>query len=232
MKLRYFLPFICAPLLVSCSGPDSDLAKEGVHGSVKSITERQCEPTYRNDKWTAGEPRIPSYSILNYTAEGNFLEGFTLNARGDTLAKSTVKREDGDIVEEVFHVASLAPSGQKVYEPSTRIILERVSDELVNFEIWDGGQLAREGGRYFDSKGRLVRQVHVMGDREVVIYYVYEKDLLRENYQEEADGSRSATQLYDYDDYDENGNWTIRLVYLDDERIKPDVVVKRELVYY
>ena len=51
-------------------------------------------------------------------------------------------------------------------------------------------------------------------------------------WQEELDGSRSATQLYDYTEFDDRGNWTLRLVYTDEERIAPELAITRLLEYY
>ncbi|MCK4988885.1 MAG: hypothetical protein KAS29_00305, partial [Bacteroidales bacterium] len=93
-------------------------------------------------------------------------------------------------------------------------------------------QLRFEGATYYDSKGRIQRQVQVINNREVIVHHVYEKNLLVEMYQEELDGTRSATQLYDYSEFDEHGNWTLRLVYNGDEKITPELAITRVLEYY
>jgi hypothetical protein len=72
----------------------------------------------------------------------------------------------------------------------------------------------------------------VINNREVIVHHVYEKNLLVEMYQEELDGTRSATQLYDYSEFDEQGNWTLRLVYTGEERITPELAITRVLEYY
>ena len=45
-------------------------------------------------------------------------------------------------------------------------------------------------------------------------------------------GERSATQLYEYGDFDDKGNWTVRLIYVGEDKITPELVVIRELTYY
>ena len=74
--------------------------------------------------------------------------------------------------------------------------------------------------------------MQVGNDREVTIYHVYEKNMLVENYREEISGERSATQLYEYDEFDDKGNWTLRLIYVGEEKITPEMVITRELTYY
>ena len=122
---------------------------------------------------------------------------------------------------------------RSLYDRTTsRTILERVSSEQVNFEVWQKEQRISEGANYFDGKGRILRQVQVGGDREVNIYHVYEKSLLVENYWEEISGERTRTQQYEYDEFDDKGNWTVRLIYLGEDKITPQLVVTRELTYY
>ena len=65
-----------------------------------------------------------------------------------------------------------------------------------------------------------------------MVHYVYEKDLLVENFQMELDGTRSVTQLYDYVEFDDKENWTVKLVYVGEEKISPEVAVTRSLEYY
>ena len=115
---------------------------------------------------------------------------------------------------------------------ASRTMMARVSDDQVNFEVWQNEQLRFEGTSYYDSKGRMERQVQVVNNREVILHHVYEKNLLVEMWQEELDGSRSATQLYEYSEFDEHGNWTLRLVYPGDEKITPEFVITRLLEYY
>ena len=102
----------------------------------------------------------------------------------------------------------------------------------MNFEIWQNDQLSFEGASYYDSKGRVERQVQVVNNREVMVHNVYEKDLRVEMYQEESDGTRSGTQLYEYGEYDENGNWTLRLVYNGEVKISPEFAITRTIEYW
>jgi hypothetical protein len=217
---------------MACSGGQNDLTKAGMKGKVKMIREVQCDATYQDNKWVAGKPLTGDQRVLIYDENGLFVESYALTEKGDTLGKSTVKRENGDIVEEIyFSRFMLNPQESKLFKTS-RTMLERVSENQMNFEIWEGNRLLRQGANYHDSKGRMLRQVQVVSDREVTIHYVYEKNLLTEHYQEEENGERSATQLYDYDGFDKEGNWTMKLIYRGNEKIKPDLVIKRELKYY
>ena len=74
--------------------------------------------------------------------------------------------------------------------------------------------------------------MQVVNNREVIIHHVYEKNLLVEMYQEELDGSRSATQLYEYSAFDDQGNWTLRLIYSGEEKITPGMAITRMLEYH
>ncbi len=184
----------------------------------------QFEATHENDKWVAGKPTLYGGQIVTYDQKGFYVGSYALNNAGDTTGISTCVRENGEMIEEQF---------RSTFTRSTsRTILERVSGEQVNFEVWQNGQRAYEGANYFDGKGRLLRQVQVGGEREVNIYHVYKKNLLVENYSEEISGERTATQQYEYDAFDAHRNWTTRLIYLGEDKITPKLVVTRELTYY
>ena len=110
--------------------------------------------------------------------------------------------------------------------------MDRVSEDQINFEVWQNERLTYEGATYYDTKGRIERQVQVVNNREVIVHHVYEKNLLVEMYQQELDGSRSATQQYEYSEFDDHGNWTLRLVFSGEEKITPDMAITRVLEYY
>ena len=220
-------------LATSCSGDRTDLINSGLKGPVKSFKEVRCDPTYSSGKWVAGKPLVNDFRVVHFDREGNFTESFSIDTRGDTLGRSTCTRDkNGDMVEEVFFTKFwLTPQESRMYQTS-RTVLERVSEEQVNFEVWKGDERLNEGANYYDRKGRLTRQVHVFSGQESVVHYIYEKDLLLENYQETVSGERIATQLYEYGDFDDRGNWRLKLVYVDEDRIAPDVAISREISYY
>ena len=211
-------------LLVSCSGGTNDLDRSGLKGKVKSIAEHQFDATAKDGKWVAGDLSFYGHRILNYNQEGFYVGSIALTQQGDTIGYTTCRRENGYMVEEVFH-SSMGGN-------QSRTLLDRVSDEEENFEVWEGEQLQAEGANYFDSKGRILKQARVVNDREVVYQFVYEKDLLVANYEEEVSGERTRAQQYEYQEFDDEGNWIRQLVYVGDEKISPEVVLTRELEYY
>lgn len=228
---RYFF-LLVSFVLASCSGGKGDLGRHGLKGDVRSTSEFQCETTYENETWVASVECAESYRVMEYDTEGNYIQSYTMSDCGDTTSLIKIKRENGDVVEESYYNrVNLTPKHHKMMLAS-RIVMDRVSDDQVNFELWQDSQLRFEGTTYYDSKGRIERQVQVVNNREVIVHHVYEKNLLVEMWQEELDGSRSATQLYDYGDFDEQGNWTLRLVYSGDEKIKPDLAISRIIDYY
>lgn len=233
MKALYRYLFLLGTLvLASCSGGKGDLVRHGLKGDVRSTSEFQCETTYENDKWVASVECADSYRVMEYDTEGNYTQSYTMSDCGDTTSLIKIKRENGDVVEESYYNrVNLTPKHHQMMLAS-RIVMDRVSDDQVNFELWQDSQLRFEGTTYYDSKGRIERQVQVVNNREVIVHHVYEKNLLVELWQEELDGSRSATQLYEYGDFDEHGNWTLRLVYSGDEKIKPDLAISRIIDYY
>ncbi|RPI42404.1 MAG: hypothetical protein EHM46_05230 [Bacteroidetes bacterium] len=193
-------------------------------GKVKSVVEHQYEATLEDGRWVAGDPSFIGHWVMNYDRDGNYMESVALNYQGDTAGHSVVERKDGKIVEEEFHSVHL--------KRTTRTILEWVSDEQANFEIWEGEVLHYEGANFYDSRGRILRQIRHANGQEITNHYKYEKDLLVENYHEDLDGNRTFTQQYEYQDFDRKGNWTTRLIYAGGEKITPDLVVKREIEYY
>jgi len=218
--------------LVSCSGGSNDLDRHGLKGKVRAIREFQCNATYENEKWVAGTECSNGFRVVEYDTDGYYIQAFSMSDCGDTTSLSTTKRENGVVVEESYYSrVNMTPVHSKMVLVS-RTVMDKVSADQVNFEVWQNEQLRFEGATYYDSKGRIQRQVQVINNREVNVHHVYEKKLLVEMYQEELDGTRSATQLYEYSEFDENGNWTLRLVYSGDEKITPEFAISRVLEYY
>ena len=218
--------------LVSCSGGSNDLDRHGLKGKVSAIHEFQCDATYENEKWVAGIDCANDYRVVEYDTEGDYIQSYTMAECGDTTSLTTVKRENGELVEESYYTrVNMTPKHHKMMLTS-RTVMDRVSDNQVNFEVWQNEQLRFEGATYYDSKGRIDRQVQVVNNREVIVHHVYKKDLLVEMWQEELDGTRSATQLYEYSEFDEQGNWILRLVYPGDEKITPELAISRIIDYY
>jgi hypothetical protein len=233
MKSTLTLPVIFLLVsLVSCSGGLNDLDRGGLKGKVMSTKEFQCKPTYENSAWVAGTDCSQGFRVMEYDEKGFYIQAYSINDMGDTASLSTAKRENGDVVEEVYYSRVYSTPKHSKMMMVSRTVMDRVSGDQVNFEVWQDEQLRYEGATYYDSKGKIEKQVQVVNNHEVTIHHVYDKNLLVEMYQEESDGSRSATQLYDYSDFDEKGNWTLRLVYNGEEKIKPEFVITRTLEYY
>lgn len=232
MKFNHSLSLLLLlAILTSCSGGRNDFDRYGLKGKVKEIRETQCDPAYENEHWLAGSECEPGYRMMAFDEDGNYIHSMTITDEGDTLAMTVAKRENGDMVEEIHYSGqSMTPRHRRLVVIS-RTIQDRVSDNQVNFEIWQQEQLRYEGATYYDSKGRVDRQVQVVNDREVTVHNVYEKDLLVEMYQVDAHGSRLATQQYEYPEFDSKGNWTLRLVYMGEEKIKPELAITRTVEY-
>jgi len=227
-----FLMFLFVVLVSCSSGGSNDLDRNGLEGKVKSTREFQCNATYENKEWVAGIDCANGFRVKEYDENGMYIQAFSMSDCGDTTSLTTARRENGEVVEESnYNRINMTPKHSKMMLAS-RTVMDRVSDDQVNFEVWQNEQLRFEGTSYYDSKGRMERQVQVVNNREVILHHVYEKNLLVEMWQEELDGSRSATQLYDYSEFDEHGNWTLRLVYPGDEKITPEFAITRMLEYY
>jgi len=220
---RAYLVFLAGLFLLSCSSGDSDLSKRRLKGEVSMITETQHEAIHKNDQWTPGKS-LYGKRIIRYDKAGMYQGTAILTDAGDTLGITRIRREDGEMVEEVFR--------SSVNGRSTRTIMDKVSDEQTNFEVWEGDAQRYEGAFFYDSRGRTIRQVQVYDDMEESTYFVFEKDLVVESYQENEQGSRTNTQLFEYPEFDETGNWIKRLVYLDEDRIVPEVITLRNYTYY
>ena len=218
-------------LMVSCSGGTNDFDRYGLKGNVKKVTELQCDATYENEHWVASSNCEQGFRVMEFDEKGFYLRSMTIADGGDTLAMTIAKRENGELVEEIHYSGeSMTPKHRRLVVVS-RTIQDRVSDNQVNFEIWQQEQLRYEGATYYDSKGRVDRQVQVVNNLEVMVHSVYEKDLLVEMYQVDSYGSRLATQKFEYGDFDKKGNWTLRLVYVGEEKITPEWAVSRTIEY-
>lgn len=222
--MKQIIPLIVlAIFLASCSGENSDLDKAGLKGDISRVIEHQYEAVHKNDGWEPGKPGLYGHKVVEYDSEGKYVKSLALTHKGDTIGYTRVRWEDGEKVEESFH--------SLVNGRSTRTLMERVSDEQLNFEVWEGETLHYEGAAFMDSKGRTLSQVTVVDEREVTNHYEYDKDLLVKTYQEELSGEITGTQLYEYTEFDEKGNWTRRLIYLTEDRIVPELITTREYVY-
>jgi len=227
-----FPVFLLLALLVSCSGGSNDLDRNGLKGKVKATSEFQCDATYVNEEWVADVECADGYRVTEYDEEGKYIQAYSMAECGDTTSLTTAKRENGEVVEELYYIRrNLTPKHAKMVLVS-RTVMDKVSDDQTNFEVWQNEQLRFEGATYYDSKGRIDRQVQVVNSREVIVHHEYEKNLLVEMWIEELDGTRSATQLYEYSQFDDHGNWTLRLVYPGEEKITPEMAITRVLDYY
>ena len=223
--LKNLLPLFSVILfLTSCGGSINDLDRSGIKGNVKSIQEEQFEARHRDGQWAAGDQLRVGTRVVNYDEQGLYVNLVSLGLGGDTTAVAYCKRENGEMVEEIFEA--------RYNQTTTRTLLDRVSPKQLNYELWQNDVLQYEGANYFDSKGRLIRQVQVINEEEVVMYHSFEKNLLVKSIQENLDGERLATRIYEYTEFDDQGNWTTQLLYLDEEKIKPDRVIKRTITYY
>lgn len=223
--MRPLLPLCLLVLLLSsCSSSVNDLERSGLKGNVKSVTEHQYEAEFEEGRWVAGDPSFTGHHITKYDHNGFYLETIVLSQLGDTVGFSICKRENGEMVEEEF--VSILDN------KTTRSIMEKVSDEQVNFEVWADDRLHYEGANYYDSRGRISRQIRVVNNTELTNYYVYENNLLVENFQEDYRRNRTMIHRYEYLTFDDKGNWTSRLVYVGKERIVPDLMVTREIEYF
>ena len=211
-------------ILASCSGGLTDLDRAGLKGRVKSITERHYKATFKDGHWVAGNPSSYSRAVINYTSDGSYMGSIALNENGDTTGFTRIRRVDGEMVEEVFY--------SRISHRTSKTMYDRVSDEEVYFEVWEGAKLSYEGAIYYDSKGRIERQAGVVDDLEVMNYYVYEKGMLVENYQEDLSGERTATLKYEYEEFDDKGNWIVKLTYVGEDQTTPPRVIKREYTYH
>ncbi|MDF1575243.1 MAG: hypothetical protein P1P86_08655 [Bacteroidales bacterium] len=221
-----------AAILSSCAGNLNDLDRRGLKGKVKATNEFQCDATYENEKWVAGTDCANGYRVVEYDEEGNYIQAMSMSDCGDTTNLSTVRRENGELVEESYFTRfQMTPKHSRMVLFS-RTVMDRVSEDQINYEVWQEDRLTFEGSTYYDSKGRIERQVQVVNNREVIVHHIYEKNLLVEMYQQELDGSRSATQQYEYSEFDDHGNWTLRLVYNGEEKITPEMAITRVLEYY
>ena len=231
-SLLNFPVIILFVFLVSCSGGSNDLDRHGIKGKVMTTMEFQCDATYENEQWVAGIECENGYRAVEYDTEGFYQKTFNMADCGDTTNLSVTRRENGELVEETYFTrVQMTPKHSRMM-PVSRTVMDRVSDVQVNFEVWQDEQLRFEGTTFYDSKGRVDRQIQVVNNREVILHHVYEKNLLVEIYQQELDGSRSATQQYEYTEFDDQGNWTLRLVYTGEEKITPELTITRVLDYY
>ncbi len=89
--------------LVSCSQATNDLYRKGLKGQVKSVREVQCNPTHEDEKWVASSDCDSDSRVVEYDHEGNYTQSYSLNDNRDTTSLAVARRENGELVEEIFY---------------------------------------------------------------------------------------------------------------------------------
>ena len=191
---------------------------------MSGYTELWFEPIYNGQKWVAGTPVYFGNRIMKYDRDGNYVGSTILSDGGDPIGVTECRWEDGEMKEEVFR--------SNIDGRTSKTMYEKINDREIQFEIWDRDRLIFEGATFLDSRGRIERQGQVVNNIEVYNFFVYEKNMLVKYYQEDLSGVRTTTHLYEYEDFDKKNNWTVRLVYTEDEKIVPEYYVTRSYTYY
>ena len=125
-----FVLILLIALLGSCSGGSGDLSRYGLKGKVKEFLgplpiEIQCDPTYDNDHWVASDRCEQGFRLLEFNGKGQYLRSMIMSLDDDTLNMVVPKRENENLVEEVYYTREYLTPRHSRLVPVSRYPISR-----------------------------------------------------------------------------------------------------------
>lgn len=228
MDMKRFLLYslflvVTASLVISCSEV-TDRDMQNLKGKVKLISVRSHWAVKESGEWVPGS--ISEYENFDtyYTEDGKYTESQSYDNNHKFHSKiAPTKQERGKVVEET------------VYDKRGKVIsiikIAHLSDKKMSFEIYNTNNiLERKGETNKNSSNKIL--------------YAYAVDSYDDRYETKHDYDNNGelikttnsspndtiTYSFKYPDVDEKGNWTKKIVFL--EEGDPYHIVTRKIEYY
>lgn len=224
-SVKWLIFIFLTAILMSC-GNESQYREWGLKGKVKSVTEKYYAAEYDGERIEKGKGLPYGNYRLVFDEKGRLVEITYFDENGKVSGKSITVREGGKVREENFY------NGEGKLETTTKVT--HVSDNEIAFEAYDGEGVMVRNGTSFLEKGRVVKQLLRMYEdgavsKEFTLLTDFDgDDNMVSQKQLDKDGDTYVT-LYEYRQFDENGNWTEAITYLNG---MPQGILSREISYY
>lgn len=214
MRNILFLLFISLPFSDYAQYVKSDLQRQRIKGSIKTVTE------YERDAKTN---ELVTKSVSKYNNAGNQLDYCTYAADNSLLSKSVYSYDDSGRLTDVKRYRSDGTLNVRtIHRCDAR------GNVIVDSNYDGSGTLFMVGRSAYNGNG--TRRVYDRFSKEGLLF-------LKSNFKYDSDGNEVEEKQYDshhglkyattyeYEQFDAHGNWTKRIMFKNDE---PAVVVDRE----
>jgi len=216
-------------LLTSCSY-NNDWKRDGLNGKVKTYFERYYEAEMKFGEWENGDIDFYGHLRVSYDSEGNCQWTDYLDDENELFIKAISKRENGELIESDYYDSD----GELMIKTK---FIHNSKDELEYIEYDVKGERISQGKSYFANNRIIKAQYQRFEDdkeeKEYTTVFEYDKDgnVLSEK-QTDKKGEITYFKKYEYLAFDENKNWTKKLIYDSEAGEEPINIVIREYEYY
>lgn len=215
----------------------NDLPEAGLRGKVRSVRESTTFFKAKKKDWDRSDVISVDESLTEYGEIGDFIRYVLFKTDGSFAA--IITRES------TIAAPGEAPSIKEVIKDPQGTIIGGTEKRLIStqtFEFKAYGskmKLVKTGVIETNENGRVVRQSYdrfgIDGKpdgrfKNTLTYDAY--GFVTTHTQTDGDGRISFFNRYEYIDFDDQGNWTERLVYESEEAKEAAASVKRKIEYY
>jgi hypothetical protein len=224
MKFLHFTLFLLVYSLLASAQGKTDLQRQKLKGSVKTLTEYEYEVIV--DKKEAQKGSLRWKSVSNFDKDGKQVGFATYSADNALLSKSVYNFNDSGRLLDVKRYRADGGLNVKViykYDAKGNILEEE------NFDA--SGTMFMKGVNKYD-----VRDNRIVYDRfnqfgHLFLKSNYKFDKAGHEIQEREYDSHEALKYattFEYSNFDKQGNWLQKITYKNDE---PKIITEREIEY-
>lgn len=223
------LLIITIGILTSCTN-NNDWNTFGLKGQIKIYIERNYEAEKKFGEWGKGDIEYYGHNRCSFDSKGNYQWIEYLDEDYELSGKLIPKRENGDVIEESYY----DKDGKLI---SKTKIIHKSKGELEYIGYDKDGEKTTQGKSNFANNRIIKQQYQKFEDNNVkeeyTIVYEYDKDRnLVSQIQTDKKGEITYSLKIEYLAFDENKNWTKRLIYDSEKGEEPENIVTREYEYY
>lgn len=237
MKKLLVILFLGA-LLSACSNPKSQQYL-GLKGGVESVKDFKHEALNKFGEAEIGD--LGAVEVYKFDTKGYLIEYSTYDRDGDCVVNSKNEYEGDECIKSTFINKSFGDtviSSLVERKGNIRVCEIKKGDDISTAEFnqsdtylcatyknADNTHEIQE--KWFDKYGNVIEFKMKRGGE--VVYWTKSKFEGNNEVQTEyLKGGESGISTYSYSDYDDTGNWTKKVSYLNGE---PEYIVKREIKY-
>lgn len=230
--LRYVLLLITTSL-ISCN-PKTDWQANGLKGEVKSIIEEYHEAKMEFGEWTQGD--IELKLKYRFDSIGNLLSEESISEYGRTTFKVVNDYKNGILIGSSYYDYEYDYGNlrnQKELIGKSKIINQ--TRNLREEDIYNESNQIIRKDRQYRKNNQIIKLIRFLYDsievkRVDTVFYKYNNEG-HKIFRGFSSDDYKETLTFKYIDYDEQGNWTLGLIYID-EGNEPKTIQTRTYTYY